>query len=351
MFARNGSTAAGRLRVRQLLIVGPMCTLVETAASFAQPVSPAQRPAASVDAVSSSRVSNLGDALSGQAKQEYEAARLLYLDGDAASASVKFQSAYDLSHEPRLLWNLAACQKQLRHYAALERLLKRYLAEGNSVITETDRTEANALLQTIAPLLTDATIQVNEPGATIYVDDAAIGQSPLPEVARLDLGSRKIRVEKPGFVTYEVTVPVGGGVAIALDVKLAKDLHEGKLRVIADGGAQIRVDGQSRGFGVWMGVLPSGAHAVEVSATGKLPYHSEVVVSDNQTNTLRAMLENRTSTEPGFDTTWLWVAGSAVLAAGLGIAGYYEFGPSHQSPSSPVGSFAPGTVQLSFVRH
>lgn len=302
-------------------------------------------------AVGETKAANLGDVLSGQAKQEYEAARLLYLDGDPASALVKFQSAYELSHEPRLLWNLAACHKQLRHYAEVERVLKRYLAEGNSVITDNDRAEANSLLLTIAPLLADATIQVNEPEASIYLDGALVGKSPLPSKTRLDLGPRKLRVEKPGYTPYEESFAVSGGVAVTLSVSLTKEVHQGRLRVIADGGAQIRVDRESKGFGVWAGSLPSGAHVVEVSATNKLPYHSEVVVSDNQTNTLRAMLEDKSTAEPGFDTTWLWVAGSAVLAAGLGVLGYYEFGPSHQTPSAPFGTLDPGQVQLSFVRH
>jgi hypothetical protein len=273
------------------------------------------------------------------------------LDGDAASALVKFQSAYDLSHEPRLLWNLAACHKQLRHYAELERLLKRYLAEGDRVITNEDRAEANALLQTIAPLLADAAIQVNEAGASIYVDGISIGQSPLAEKVRLDLGTRKLRVEKPGFAPYEAAIVVGGGAPLALDIRLKQEDHRGRLRVIADGGAEIRIDGRDKGFGVWAGMLPSGAHHIDVTATGKLPYHSEVVVSDNQTNTLRAALEDRPTKEPGSDTTWLWVAGSALLATGLGVVGYYEFGPNHQTPSSPHGTFEPGTVQLSLVRH
>src|SRR5882724_2714841 len=59
----------------------------------------------------------LSESLTGGAKSDYEAARLLYGDGDHAGALVKFQSAFDQSKEPRLLWNMAACEKNLRHYA------------------------------------------------------------------------------------------------------------------------------------------------------------------------------------------------------------------------------------------
>jgi hypothetical protein len=293
---------------------------------------------------------NLGDLLAGSAKADYEAARLLYLDGDFSSALVKFQSAYDISHEPRLLWNLAACHKQLRHYAQLEALLKRYLVEGASVISAADRAEANGLLETIGPFLADATIQVNETASNVYVNDQFIGQSPFTGPIRLDLGSRRLRVEKVGFVPYEEVLQVRGGSAIAIAVSLQPEVHQGTLRVFADGGGQIRVDGQVRGIGVWSGILPSGPHLVEVSANGKLPYHSDVVVMDNQTNSLRAMLENRPTSGSGFDTTWLWVAGSALLAAGLGVAGYYQFGPDQRAPAPVTGTLDPGKVSAGNYR-
>jgi hypothetical protein len=289
--------------------------------------------------------------LSGQAKVDYDAARTLYVDGDAASALVKFQSAYDLSHEPRLLWNLAACQKQLRHYATLEGLLKRFLSEGRNTITDQERNEANGLLETIAPFLADANIEVNQVGAEVTVDDASVGRTPLAGLVRVDLGTRKIRVEKAGFVPYQETLKVTGGGAFTLNVVLRKEVHQGQLRVYADSGAHIRIDGQDKGYGVFSGTLPSGSHLIEVSATGKLPYRSEVEISDNHTNTLRALLEQRPPAQSAFDTTWLWATGGVLLAAALGVASYYEFGPSHQTPSPLTGTLSPGSVQLAFVRH
>src|SRR5262249_29738922 len=60
---------------------------------------------------------SLGESLSGLAKGEYAAGRALFDDGDFANARVKFQSALDLSNDPRLLWNIGACERGLHHYA------------------------------------------------------------------------------------------------------------------------------------------------------------------------------------------------------------------------------------------
>src|SRR5262245_5084124 len=59
----------------------------------------------------------LSETLTGMAKAEYEAGRILYGDKDYTSAIAKFQQAYQLSNEPRLLFNIAVCQKNLRKYS------------------------------------------------------------------------------------------------------------------------------------------------------------------------------------------------------------------------------------------
>src|ERR1700733_6393409 len=52
----------------------------------------------------------LSATLTGQAKADYDGGVLLYQDGDHATALQKFQHAYDVSKDPRLLWNVAACE-------------------------------------------------------------------------------------------------------------------------------------------------------------------------------------------------------------------------------------------------
>lgn len=59
---------------------------------------------------------SLADTLTGDAKAEYEAGKLLYQDGDFKNALAKFQKAQELSKDARLSWNIAACEKNLRHY-------------------------------------------------------------------------------------------------------------------------------------------------------------------------------------------------------------------------------------------
>jgi len=56
---------------------------------------------------------SLADTLTGPAKDDYMAGRLLFGDHDYGGALVKFQSAYTQSKDARLLFNMAACEKNL----------------------------------------------------------------------------------------------------------------------------------------------------------------------------------------------------------------------------------------------
>jgi hypothetical protein len=292
----------------------------------------------------------LAESLTGDAKGAYEAAKILYADGDFAGAALKFQQAYALSSDPRLLWNAAAAEKNQRHYARVEKLIGEYLAKGGAS-SEAERADAQALIETVHAFIADVTLSVNEAGATVFVDDAAVGTTPLSAPLRLDMGPRRLRVAKPGFKEFTVTQEIVGGSPQSLDVVLQGEQHEGRLRVVGGVNSTIRVDGKLVGLGQWEGTLPSGGHSVEVTADRKLPYRADSLVQDGQLTSVQVALQDEPApttavASPRNNSTWLWVSGGIALAAGLGVGGYFLFKPSNQGPPAPVeGSL--GSVQLS----
>jgi hypothetical protein len=233
----------------------------------------------------------LAQSLTGAVKADFDAAKLLANDGDFASALIKFQSAYDNSKDPRLLWNVAFCQKNLRHYAKVLVTLKRYVDEGGTVLTANDKKEAQDLMALIEPFTTRANFRVNEEGAAISVDDELLGTSPLPAPALLDIGERHIRVIKDGFRSYEKTLPVGGNNEVNVDVTLEKEVHEGKLIVNAPANAAIFVDDKPVATQKLDLTLLSGGHQIRVTAAGMHPFQTEVVIKDRETRSLEVALE------------------------------------------------------------
>lgn len=321
-------------------------TLAQAGAGKAAPPPPPPPPAAAVTPAP------LSESLTGEAKAEYEAAKILYEDGDYAGSSLKFQRAYDLSKDPRLLWNRAAAEKNLRHYVLVSELVRGYLTEGAAVISDADRMDGETLLLTVSAFVAKLAVTVNQPGATVSVDGKPVGTTPLKEPVLVDMGQHDLKVELAGYKAITRPVQVAGGGTTAVDFALEIEKHEGILRVTVGLDAVIRVDGKMVGMGQWQGTLPSGVHSVEATATGKQPYQADALVQDNQTSNLKITLQNEPPKAAANDRgipSWVWIGSAVVLAAGAGVGAYFLFKPTDQGPPAPIeGSLS--TVELPLFR-
>jgi hypothetical protein len=233
----------------------------------------------------------LAQALTGSAKADYDSGKLLAADGDFAGALIKFNSAYEQSKDPRLLWNVAFCEKNLRHYSKVIGTLNRYLAEGAGYLSDRDRKDAQDLVQTLQPFTTNATIKVSEDGAQILVDDVPAGVSPLSGPVVLDIGERHLRVTKEGFKPFEKSLPVGGSAAVSVDVKLEKELREGRLVVNAPPNATLELDEKPAGVGKIDVNIAAGGHQLRATAPGMRPFQTELVIQDRETRSVDVVLE------------------------------------------------------------
>lgn len=296
---------------------------------------------------------SLSETLTGAAKSEYEAGRVLFQDGDYSGAALKFGKAFDQSHDPRLLWNVAAAEKNLRHYSKVISALEQYLAEGGDKLTEQDRADAKQLVETVGAFVGTLELKVDQADADITLDDEPIGKSPLDKPVRLDHGSHVVRVKKPGFDDFTARPKISGGETQTLEVLMKAEVRAGRLKVIAGPGEVISVDGEVVGKGTWEGTLESGSHSVNVTGRGKRPKDVDVLVRDGEVTTSRLTLERDTPTgttkkDGGFwATPWPWVIGGAVLASGAGVGAYFLFKPEDEKPPPTVdGTLNPGTVRL-----
>jgi hypothetical protein len=339
-------------RVVLVLVLGLWApqALAQAAPKDAAPRTPPAAPkdAAPKDAAPAAEAKPLRESLTGAALAEYEAGRVLYQDGDYGGALLKFQASYDLSKDYRLLWNMAACEKNLRRYARVLNLIERYLAEGGAQLSTADRDDAKTLAETVAAFVGTVTIAVNEAGASVAVDGESVGTSPLPAPVRLDMGSRSLTVKKPGFVDYAATLPVRGGQASTTEVKLVQESNDGRLRIVTDDGVTIRVDGKIVGTGEWEGTLAAGVHTVSLSAPGKRPYKGDVVVRKGELSTSRLSLEKEgvLAEEKKKGGALPWVIGGGALLAGAVVGGYFLLKPEDKEWKPEQGTMEPGTIRL-----
>jgi hypothetical protein len=318
-----------------------LAVLLAVGALGAQPQAP---PKPAPIARAAAKQKPLSATLTGPAKDAYEAGKLLFLDKDYANALIKFRRAYELSSDPRLLWNVAVCEKNLRRYTRMLNTIDALLKDESPLLTEADRKEAADLAQTAQAFVSPLKLTVSEGSATVFIDDEEVGSTPLEKPVLLDVGTRKIRITKPGFKEVVRSEEVAGGSDVVIDVKLEKEVHEGRLRIVAGPKDSIVLDGKVVGVGRYEGVVPSGDHALRVTAPGMADYKADVHVQDDKLRELRVSLTPLPAS--GGSLTWLWIAGGAVLVAGAVVGGVFLFQPT-QEPAVK-GTLPPGTVQLSF---
>lgn len=286
----------------------------------------------------------LAESLSGMAKAEYEAGRVLYADKDFANAIVKFQHAYELSSDPRLLWNVAVCEKNLRRYSRMLSTIRQYEKEAAAILTADERNQARDIIKTVEAFVSTLDLRIAEEGADIYIDDEKVGTSPLSEPLVVDVGTRRIRVTKPGFKENTVTRDIAGGGTVILQVDLEEEIHRGRLVVSAGPNDFIAIDGKQVARSRWEGWLPSGGHTLRVTAEGMQAYQSEVLIQDDQVRRIDVTLNPIPKSD--VTKTVLWIVGGAAVAAGAVVGGVYLFKPSQPQPVE--GTINPHVVQLSF---
>jgi hypothetical protein len=294
----------------------------------ATPAPPAQQP--------------LSKALTGLAKAEFEAGKILYQDGDFANAIVKFQHAYEIASDARLLWNIAVCEKSLRHYTKALAAIDRYQREGGARLTAVDRKDAQDIEKVLRTLISTMKLLVSEPSAEIFVDDEKVGTSPLPGPLMIDVGRRAVRVHKPGFRDFVETRQVEGATEFTLVAKLEREVHQGRVLIEAGPKDLIALDGKAVAQGRWEAAVGSGGHSLRVTAPGMAAYQTEIMVQDNEMRRIQVSLNPLP--KAGAASPWAWIAGSAALVGAAVIGGALLFRPTEVPPAQ--GTL--GTFPLSF---
>jgi hypothetical protein len=297
------------------IVLGAPCTQAQSTPSHAAP--PAAAP--------------LSDSLTGPARDAYNSARILINNGDFAGAYSKYAQAYSLSKDPRLLYDMAVCTRSMKAYARMQSLLVRYQHEGQATMSAEDRTDVTSALAAIHDLVGTVKLSVTEAGATVAVDGAGVGTTPLADPLAIDLGPHTLTVKKPGFVPVEQALTIEGGSETALAVTLEVETHVAQLVVSADDGAMVVIDDQAPAKGRFDGQLPAGTHDVRVSEPGKVAYRVQVELRDGETRTVQVTLEN----EKHGPTVWPWIVGGATVVAGAVVGGYFLFKSSPASPATP----------------
>ncbi|MDP8998801.1 MAG: PEGA domain-containing protein [Myxococcota bacterium] len=281
----------------------------------------------------------LSESLHGPAKDTYESGKLLAANRDFAGALSKFRQAYEISNDPRLLYDMAVCEKDLQHYARMQVLLRRYQREAGTRLSPEERAMVDDALAASSHLVATVTLTATQDGATVRVDGEPAGTTPLARPLALDLGNHTLVVEKSGFETSERTIDALGGAESAIAVTLRPQTLVARLLLTTEDEATVTIDGTVVGKGRFEGPLASGGHEVRVTESGKTAYQTHVELRVGEMRTMEVTLQGERSA-----AIWPWVVGGVAVAAGAAVGGYFLFRPQEQTTAVPPGAL--GLVQF-----
>jgi hypothetical protein len=208
--------------------------------------------------------------LSETARRAWDAAKQLAGANDYKGALVEFQRAYELSHDPRVLYNVGVTEKLLTHYARAVDAWEKELKEGASELTPAEVQEIRSSIAIVQQFVTIIDVLANEPDATLYIDDVAVGKTPFTGPVRIDVGKRTVKLSKEGFLDATQTVDVAAGQRSPVTLKL-EPMTKTAIVAITVGGAPsatVYVDGKDVGPAPFKGELTAERHTVEARSPG-----------------------------------------------------------------------------------
>lgn len=146
-----------------------------------------------------------------EAVQRFERGVKLYEAENYEGALVEFNTAYKVSGNYKLLYNIAICQTALKDYAVAVDTFNKYLTEGGSEISDARKKDVNDRLSKLALHVSRVKITTDAPaGATLSIDDQPVGTTPLPNEIAVKIGRRQFALTANGR-TVTKTVDINSG--------------------------------------------------------------------------------------------------------------------------------------------
>ncbi len=208
------------------------------------------------------------DSLPPEAKAHWDRALDLYNHGNWDGARTSFNAAYDASKNPRILFNVAVCEKNMNHYGRAIEVFKKELSEGAGQLPPDEEATIRQQISGLEQFVAQLTITVSEPGADVFVDDQKVGTSPLPAPVTVTVGERRIRATKAGFAEANESKELKGGSQDSIALKLAPITKTSlvNVNVIGPTTADVYIDNRLVGPAPYTGQVTVQAEPHQFSA-------------------------------------------------------------------------------------
>ena len=154
-----------------------------------------------------------------QADRYFKSGVQLFKEGKYSEALAEFTRAYEIAPHPLVLYNIAACHREMSHYGDAVHYYERFLAEGKGQVPAARLTAAQAELDAILARIARVTVTVSPDDATLTVDGSAIAalqKMPLT----LPPGEHKLAATARGHKPVERVIRVASGDELSVELNL-----------------------------------------------------------------------------------------------------------------------------------
>jgi hypothetical protein len=182
---------------------------------------------------------------------------------DFAGALTHYQAANQAEPSARAemgvadaLYNLGKLGESYETYADVEQTYGPKLSAAEKALVAKRMKE-------MAPKTGWLSIRVSEPGAEVDVDGTSIGNSPVPALKRVPVGTHAVHVTKAGFAPFDASADVPADDKAVVEATLGPASQQGHV-VVHSGTEPLRVivDGVDVGATPWEGDLAPGSHTI-----------------------------------------------------------------------------------------
>jgi hypothetical protein len=209
------------------------------------------------------------DELPTELRKDWEIANDAFRSNDFQAARTQYQKVYDLSKNPRVLYNLGVAWTKLNRSSQAMVVWQRALASRDKLPAK-DIKKLEDGIKAVTPYVSQLQVIANEPGAVLKIEGYQVGTTPLIGTVPIDIGRQKVTLEKKDFVTGEQIVEVVRGTPVKVEFKLLPVVQTAPVSVSVAGApnATIFINGKEMGPAPFKGEVEIGRRTFEARAAG-----------------------------------------------------------------------------------
>lgn len=209
------------------------------------------------------------------------------------SARTSFYEAYKISNNPRVLFNVAVCEKNVGQYQRAFATIQKELDDGKTAtppLNAGEVKEATEFQKGLEKFIAKITIDVDPKDAEVTLNDDKVDLTkPGPYLAAG--GEVRVRATKPGYAEAVEKKEIAGGTTGAFTLKLLplERTSQVNITVIGPQRATVKVDNQEVGFALanqpFVGPMKvqDVPHQISVEAVGYATGIQTVTVKEGPT--------------------------------------------------------------------